>query len=109
MKTLDEYLKLEKEIHAYFGYVEDWVKIPLQDTRECFWNLDGEGPGTILFAEKEEDLGSGQGFSEAIYTQRFLPKWVYRGAEFTLVCCDTQTDGNKFLRIFDNSKERKQP
>jgi len=23
-KILDEYLKLEKEVHAYFGYVEDW-------------------------------------------------------------------------------------
>lgn len=40
-----------------------------------------------------------------IYTQRFLPKWVYRADELTMICVDTQTDGNKFLMIFDNAKE----
>jgi hypothetical protein len=45
-------------------------------------------------------------YSNLIYTQRFLPKWVYRGEKFTMICVDTRTDGNKFLQIFDNEKER---
>jgi hypothetical protein len=47
------------------------------------------------------------GYAAEIYTQRFLPKWVYRGAEYTMVCVDTRTDGNKFLMVFDNKKEIK--
>lgn len=46
-----------------------------------------------------------QMYSNEIYTQRFLPKWVYRGKDYTMICVDTHTDGNKFLQIFDNSKE----
>jgi len=40
-----------------------------------------------------------------IYTQRFLSKWVYRGEDYTMICVDTHTDGNKFLQIFNNKKE----
>jgi hypothetical protein len=50
--------------------------------------------------------GKGDYYSNEIYTQRFLPKWVYRGEKYTMICVDTHTDGNKFLQIFDNEKER---
>ena len=53
------------------------------------------------------DREAGEYYSASIYTQRFLRKWVYRGKDFTLVCMDTHTDGNKFLGVFDNSKEIK--
>lgn len=42
-----------------------------------------------------------------IYTQRFLSKWVYRTNNYTMVCANTQCDGNRFLMIFDNEKECK--
>lgn len=108
MKLLDEYLSLKAQIFEYFGYVEDWVVLQIDDARGYFWRLDGEGPGVVRFAEKEEHLddGSGDHYENEIYTQRHLPKWVYRGAEFTLIVVDTNTDGNRFLQIFDNSKER---
>ena len=110
MDALDLYKSLQDEIHGYFGYEEDYCVIPLQDSRRYFWKLDGEGPGTVRFANSEEKLKDEEAeeyCEEEIYTQRHLPKWVYRGAEFTMVVVDTRVDGNKFLRIFTNANERK--
>ena len=108
MKLLDDYFALREQVFAYFGYVEDWRAIPLEDCRQMFWRLDGEGPGTVTFAEDEEKLNDEDGdhYQDDIFTQRHLPKWVYRGEAFTMICCDPHTDGNVFLRIFDNALER---
>ena len=109
MKILDDYFNLQKQVHDYFGYVEDWVVIPIDDCREMYWCVDGEGSGSsVHFAKTEEELEeqTGEYYQNYIYTQRFLPKWVYRGPEYTMICVDTQTDGNKFLSVFDNAKER---
>lgn len=107
MKLLKDYFDAKKQVHDYFGYVEDWVAIPLDDATDCFWHLIGEGPGVVKYAENIEDFATGEYYASSIYTQRFLPKWVYRGEEYTMICVDTHTDGNKFLQIFDNSKELK--
>ena len=109
-KTIDEYFKLEKEIHDYFGYQEDWVVIPLDDSREYDWILheENDGSGYVRFSEEKEKLlnvEAGEYYEDQIYTQRFLPKWVYRTRDHTLICVDTRVDGNKFIRIFDNKKE----
>jgi hypothetical protein len=113
MKILDKYIKLQEQIHEYFGYVEDWVAIPLDDQRNMFWYLDLEenGSGEVTFATTEEDLQDEEGniYRNTIYTQRFLPKWVYRGEEYTMIVVDTHTDGNKFLQIFTNANEREVP
>ena len=109
MKLLDDYFKIKKEIHDYFGYQEDWVVIPLDDARECYWNLN-EYEGEVKFAENKENVFNGtmeDGYMNEIYTQRFLDKYVYRTEHFTMICVDTNTDGNKFLQVFDNSKEIK--
>lgn len=110
MKLLDEYLKIQKQIYNYFGYIGDWVVIPIDDARNYFWYLtDCE----VYFADTEKELWeqTGNCYVNTIsfysfYTQRPLPKWIYRGKDYTMVCVDTHTDGNKFLQIFDNSKER---
>lgn len=110
MKLLDDYFALQKQVHEYFGYVEDWRVIPLEDAREYVWQLDGEGPGSVRFADTEANLfdeEAGKYYENEIYTQRFLPKWVYRGLEYTMVCVDTNTDGNVLLQVFDNAKEVK--
>lgn len=110
MKLLDDYFALQKQIYEYFGYVEDWSVIPLDDAREYFWRLDGEGPGNVRYAKTIAGVDDEEGnetYENEIYTQRFLPKWVYRGAEFTMICVDTHTDGNHFLQVFDNAKEVK--
>lgn len=111
MEKLDAYFKLQEEIYEYFGYQEDWVTIPLEDSREYYWELNqnSHGGGDVCFAKKEEDVNGADGncYTNEIYTQRFLKKWVYRGKSYTMICVDTHTDGNKFLQIFDNSKEVK--
>jgi hypothetical protein len=111
VKKLDEYFKLQKEIYEYFGYKEDWVVIPIDDARMYYWHITNESNGEVRFAEDKENVFEGtmeDGYSNEIYTQRFLPKWVYRGDEYTMICVDTHTDGNKFLQIFDNKKEIKE-
>ena len=103
MKLLDDYIKLQDQIYKYFGYVEDWVAIPIDDAREYFWVLE---TNTVCFAKTELELSNkdGEYYENEIYTQRFLPKWVYPADGYTMICVDTHTDGNKFLQIFDNSK-----
>lgn len=112
MKLLNEYNQKRKELFDYFGYVEDWVAIPVDDATMYYWQLTGEGYGdTVRYAELLEDLhneAKGNYYVNEIYTQRFLPKWVYRGAQYTMVVVDTHVDGNKFLQIFDNEKEVKE-
>jgi len=110
MELLDDYFKLQKEIYNHFGYVEDWVAIPLDDARDYVWKIEGGDEGSVLFADSIEQLNdeeAGDYYSNEIYTQRFLPKWVYRSEDYTMICVDTHTDGNKFLQVFDNSKEVK--
>ena len=110
MKLLNDYFDVKKRVHEYFGYVEDWVVIPLDDTTEYYWKIMGtESSGSVRFAETLEDLDDEDGnyYENEIYTQRFLPKFVYRGDLYTMISVDTRTDGNKFLQIFDNSKEVK--
>lgn len=110
MKELEQYFELQEKIYNYFGYVEDWVVIPLDDSTGFFWQLTGEGYGDdVRFAKSKELLlnDSDEIYSDSIYTQRFLPKWVYRGKDYTMVVADTHTDGNKFLRVFANDKEVK--
>jgi hypothetical protein len=112
MKLLDAYFNLQQEIFDYFDYQEDWVAIPLDDGREYYWTLteDEDGSGFVTFSEtieKLQDKDAGQYYCHSIYQQRFLPKWVYRGEVFTMICVNTHVDGNKFLQIFDNAKEIK--
>lgn len=127
---LSDYQTLEKEIHDYFGYKEDWVVIPLDNQSDMYWFLTGdkERRGSVVYSHKpltfdvvkeytqvlnsinENPWGEHKKtdielYESTIYTQRFLPKWVYREKDATMICVDTHTDGNKFLMIFDNDKE----
>lgn len=108
MKLLDDYFKLQDEIYKYFGYVEDYVVIPIDLGLGYYWKIIGnEATGIVRFSESLDLLNCdvGEYYEHTIYTQRFLPKWVYRGKDYTMICVDTQVDGNKFLQIFSNDKE----
>jgi hypothetical protein len=107
---INEYFDLQKEIYNYFGYQEDWVTIPLDYNLDSYWMLTGdkERDARVVWSDEpltKESIESGKIYSGVIYTQRFLPKWVYRTDDFTMVSVDTRCDGNKFLMVFDNSKE----
>jgi hypothetical protein len=108
MKLLDEYFNIQKQIYDYFGYKEDWVIIPIDDRRNYVWYLDGD---FVNYIEEKNNISekwhSLEYYADEIYTQRFLPKWVYQAKEFTMICVDTHIDGNKFLAIYDNNKELK--
>jgi len=107
---LNAFNSIEKQIFDYFGYREDWVKIPMEDRTEMYWMLqqNDNGGGSVTYFEEpitEEILNDGKCYRDSIYTQRFLPKWVYPGKDYTMIVVDTHTDGNKFLAIFDNKKQ----
>lgn len=107
----DSYFDIKKKIHEYFGYKADWKDIPLEEEIACHWMLSQreDGSGTVVYSPEpltEESIKAGTSiYGGVIYTQRFLPKFVYRTEDYTLISVDTQTDGNKFLIIFDNKKE----
>lgn len=108
-----KYFELEEEIFQYFGYREDWVKIPIEEHLNDYWFVTGEKSSSdhcvwspAKFDEASIESGSTI-YSGTLYTQRFLPKWVYRTEGHTMVVVDTHTDGNKFLMLFDNEKECK--
>jgi hypothetical protein len=110
MKLLDEYLLAKDELFKYFGYVEDWASIPFDDCRTYFWSLreHEDGSGDVYYADtihKLANVDAGEYYHHEIYTQRHLPKWVYRGKDHTMISCNTHVDGNKFLCIFSNHKE----
>jgi hypothetical protein len=86
------------------------VAIPLEDSTMFFWHLDNvdDQADFVNFAETKEQLenyNAGDYYQDEIYKQRFLPKWVYRRKDYTMVVSYPGVDGNKFLRIFDNAKE----
>ena len=126
---IDAYFSAKAAVHKAFCYKPDYVEIPLDDCRGQRWMLvGGEGAGAKLVysdeplaartfedarAHLEADIASGKDtkanypefFGGPIYTQRFLPKWVYRTKTHVMVCYDTETDDNKFLLIFDAALE----
>jgi len=123
MELLKQYSAIEEQVHAYFGYKEDWRVIPLDDQTGKHWMLfqDESGKGSVVWSDTPftlhqlrpfvmPDKGSNEEkepraafYSGTIYTQRFLPKWVYEGKEYTMVCVDTHCDMNVFLMIFTNN------
>lgn len=109
MILLDQEQATRQQIFDYFGYVEDWRVLPFDDCRGHFWRVTSEiGSGNVEYADTEHELAAEMGnyYVNEIYTNRHLPKWVYRGKDFTMIAVDTHTDGNQFLQIFSNANER---
>ena len=119
MQNVADYWKAKNWLFNYFGYKEDWVTIPLHtQTIGLWWFINGArdetgAGGEVIFQYQDDeeydpkDVEDGNCVSWPIYTQRFLPKWVYRGKDYTMVVVNTQTDGNKYLAVFSNELEVK--
>ena len=109
MELLDKEQSVRSEIFKYFGYVEDYRVLPLQDCRKYYWKIISDGVGgDVMYAGTISDFEDGDVYNDEIYTQRFLDKWVkwiYRGEEFTMILVDPHTGNNQFLSIFTNSLE----
>ncbi len=117
MNVIEKLETARQELFKHFGYVEDWALIPVADeTGWGWWFLTGDGSGggdSVYFGQNSplvdgDEEGKGL-YSCPIYTQIHLPKWVYRADDMTMICMDTQTDGNRVLGIFDNTKEVTDP
>lgn len=111
---IEKYFDIQKSIHEAFGYQEDWKVIPMDDQTNVYWMLaDDEESGSVGWSYEpftQELIEAGTNFySGQIYTQRFLTKFVYRTETHVMISVDTQCDGNKFLMIFDASKECTDP
>lgn len=108
---VDRLFEEKSAVDKLFGYRPDWVEIPYADRRSDYWMLiGGEGVGARCVYSSEpfsqQTIEAGKTiYSGLIYTQRFLPKWVYRTETHVLVSVNTQTDGNKFLMVFRADRE----
>lgn len=107
MDLFNNYFKLQEEIFNYFGFVEDWKVFPLDDRRNFEWVIVGDNE--VKYGKKFDIINyTGEYYSNEIYKQRFYSKWIYRAKDYTMIMVDTCCDDNKFLAIFDNSKEFKE-
>lgn len=102
MNLIESYQKALDAIYEHVGFKEDWVVCPLDDCTESYWIL---GEDFVRYADTVEILESdGEYYQDDFYKQRFYDKWVYEGADFTMIFCDPHVDGMKWFRIFDNTK-----
>lgn len=87
-------------IFEYFEYVETWEKFIISDETEYYWFLCRD---QVVFSEHlitKELLEEGDYYSNEIISDE-----IYSKPDFTMIKVDTNTDGNCFLSIFDNSKQ----
>src|SRR5262249_45457141 len=109
-EAIDQFLQARDAIFAHVGYVERVRVLPLEDSRDQFWAVHSR-QGWVRFSARREPLayaiaGHPDGFGpygdvvyeNAIYTQRHLPRWVYRGAVLTMIVVDTQSNQNQLLQ-----------
>lgn len=102
-QALDQIQTISQQIYTYFGYVEDWTVLPIDDCTDHVWKLTDVG---VEFADHVDNFTDEGDYYSNEYYQGTTGS-VYRGAEFTAIAVDTHCDGNKFLQIFDNTKEVK--
>ena len=101
-KIMDNYNAAEKALYDHVGFVEGWVVCPIDDLTDSIWSTDGV---TVKFAETIEKFESdGDYYLDDVYTQCFYDKWIYEGAELTMIFCNPHTDGVQWFRVFDNAK-----
>jgi hypothetical protein len=106
-KLLEDEKSARQALFVYFGYEEDWRVLPFDDATQYVWTLHAEEVHYAKSARELTDEEAGNFYVNEIYTQRHLPKHVFRGADYTMILVDTHSDMNQFLQIFANDKEIK--
>lgn len=103
---LDAYQEAHEAVYEYFGYTEGYVALPFDDARDYYWMLVHDS--TVYFAETKEEVNDDNAtYSNEVLTSRHIENPIVRKKDLTMIAVDTNTDGNKFLQIFDNAKELK--
>lgn len=126
-KLLKKYTDSIKGIYEYFGYTEEWHVYPLEDLTECYWTIHEnavwfgyENNHPSLESIENEYMDSyknsknDEEFSLEEFNRNFIEnEFGYKSIilkepsikeTHSMICVDTQCDGNKFLTIFDNKK-----
>lgn len=106
MKLLDDYRNALLEIYKHISFVEEWRVYPIDDCSEKYWYI--KRFDEIVYFDTRQDYESNNEshkYSNDIINRGVVGKGIFRGELFTGILADTNTDGNKFLSIFDNEKE----
>lgn len=104
---LNRYQEIEQQIYNYFGYEEEWRKMPLDDCTEYFWCFDGNGNVHYCEAKNKTLAKEIIKKGEHSYSDKIRKNIIHIKCDLTLICLNTNCDFNVFLSIFDNSKEIK--
>ena len=108
MQLLDNYQALEKQIHEYFGYEQNWRLLPIDDCRKYYWNVDDTSGVNYADSVQELETETGNCYSGEFYFAGSTEPLIYRKTDYTMIAIDTGCDGNVMLMIFDNAKEIKE-
>lgn len=127
-KLLNKYNASVKSIHRFFGYEGDWKVYPIEDNTDYYWFINH---GRVCFYQNmeqydkilkeytdilensEDEFGEKQEF-ELSELSGYFENWVvyvdgkeriFEKDKYTAIIVDTQTDGNEFFSIWDNSKK----
>ncbi len=99
-ELLSEYARLEQEILAHFNYEPQWREYLIRDYRDLWWGLVGH----TLYYQYENNLATDEVLRQGNFCTAEV-RSVYHSADgHTMVCLDTNTDGNKYLGVFEDSK-----
>lgn len=119
-EIIDDLFDARQKIFKHVGYTEQWRDMPFEDSRDEFWAItdndsvvkySSEREALTYWLEAHDDEYGPYGdklYSNEIYASRHDAKsGIHRGAELTMLCVDTNTDGNKFFQLFRNDHEVK--
>lgn len=96
---IDDYFEAKAKVHKLFGYVSDWTEMSMEDYREYDWMLVKD---RCVYGEKldEKNIKDGNHYSGYLVDSK-----IYTTDVYTMIPVDTESDGNKFLMIFDAKRE----
>lgn len=104
MKLMEDYNKALQALYDHVGFEGDWVIFPIDDCTSQVWQTDGD---TVFYADSLQEFTRQEGnyYESDVFKQRFYKKWIYRGADLTMIFTDPA--GEMYFSVFDNKKEVK--
>lgn len=105
MKQLDAYKKSLESVYNYFGFEEDWAVFPIDDRRKYYWKINAHEVNFYDSVKAYEEQDGNHSYTDELLYHSHYPKAIYDGKDYTAILVNTHVDGNKFLAIYDNSKQ----
>lgn len=119
MSIVSDYFEAREKLLDSFGFESSsWRVFPLDDRTGEHWMLvggdhvTGEGAHVVYQGSSGvpmtvDAIRMGKVCSGSIYTQRHLPRWIWRSASHahTMMLVETGCDMNTLLMVFDDGLE----